>query len=219
MPPDSEFVTSPLWKKFRDRPIWVLSLSEREHRLRDALALIAIRDFLPPERSGQTTYATITLDETGMPVTAWPKIPATAGIVVLGRPSLFGPSLRHIQSELVPRLGYRLASDDPQNCEYRTIVVDGVQEQFRSPSFTSQRAADPHADELYDHGIVYSGWYGEQPVMLVSGTSTVGTWGCVKYVTARADCDDPRSQGDPQGVIRAFVPRGDACFLGRPTKH
>jgi hypothetical protein len=61
------FFEYPLWRRFHGRQIWVLSLSEPEHRLRDARALLCLRDFLPAPAFGQCTYATVTINSGAPP--------------------------------------------------------------------------------------------------------------------------------------------------------
>jgi hypothetical protein len=188
-----------------------MSLSESEHRLRDARALIALRDFLPPESSGQTTYATITLDESSHTITQWPRIPSDAGIVVLGRPSLFGIELKHqMEVHWTPSLGFRLISDDPKDECYRTIEACGTKDRYSCPPFAVQRRTA--GKQLFDYGIFYSGWSHDRPIVLLAGTSTVGTWACVKYAVEYPKSFDVRWQEDVQGIVRASVDNVVECF-------
>ena len=59
--------------------------------MRDARALMALRQFLPPEESGITTYRTVTIGEREAP--HWPEEIAASpdsGVIIVGRPALFG---------------------------------------------------------------------------------------------------------------------------------
>ncbi|SRR5579871_5346844 len=203
----SSFFANPLWRRFHNRPIWVVSLSDLEHRLRDARALIDLQEFLPPRSSGRCTYHTITLGDHGHPVSQWPAIPADAGVVIIGRPALFGPEIAHqIEHVWTPSLGFQFESNDPQTgASYRSIKAIGTDSVFKCPLWGDQRAKRPPPAELFDYGIVYCGWNQERPVMLLSGTGTAGTWGCVKFVTDPPSPYDLRWQQEVQGVIRASV--------------
>jgi len=204
------FTTHPLWRKFQGRPIWVLSLSDTEHRLRDARALICLRDFLPHPKSGQCTYVWVTLDDNNRLLSQLPSgIPPNAGVVILGRPALFGSEVDELMKRCRPSLFYEFASDDPSNAsKYRTIlrhatVPSHASNDFVCPSFAEQRRAN--AKELQDYGIVASGWADNHPIMLLAGTSSVGTWGCVEYATRYPEPFDTCWQENIQGVIKASV--------------
>jgi len=71
--------------------------------------------------------------------------------------------------------------------------------------FDDQRGADPSPDQLSDLGIVYSGYHGTRPVVVLAGSSTVSTWGCAVWATQMRDCTDLRWWGEVQGVIKCRV--------------
>src|SRR5437867_10761932 len=97
------FFTLPFWRNFQNRQILVLVLSEREHRLRDAWAHMRLREFLPPEDSKRTTFVPITI--AGRTVSGWPgKINPEVGVIILGRPSLFGEGAQVLLRECNPPL-------------------------------------------------------------------------------------------------------------------
>lgn len=214
----ASFFVHPLWKKFQNRPIFVICLSDPEHRLRDANAIIRLREFLPPPESGIVTYVTVTVHEERPSV--WPKIPAGAGIVILGRPAFFGPMAEEFLRVCRPSLGFQFESDDrTMVSKYRTIAMRDVKPKpFRCPSFMEQCKGRALPVSLYDYAIIYSGWdlgasgSAPRPVMLVAGTSTLGTWGGVTYMTEPPFGDDIRWQEDIQGVVRTDAKNTPEAF-------
>jgi hypothetical protein len=199
--PDS-FFRNPLWRNFQNRKIRVVSLSEPEHRLRDALALIGLRDFLPPVSSGRCDFERVTVD--GPIVPRLPAFNEQEGVVLLGRPFLFGPSAMKFISGLNPPLLYRFESNDPtQSNAYRTIEGPGGT-RFESEAFVQRR--NRRETDLKDGAILYAGWRGRNPLMILAGTSTVGTWGAAQYATSDVDdVDDVRWQQEVQGIIESSV--------------
>jgi hypothetical protein len=171
-----------------------------------------LRDFLPPSDSGLTTFTVVTLHEEH-PTANWPRIPDNAGIVILGRPALFGFNCTQLLSQCRPALAYRFKSDSKQGDaseDYRTILADTLDgPEFVCATFARQKSAVPKPDSLFDFALVYSGWQrpgnkgADRPVMVLAGTSTLGTWGAVKWATDELLPDDVRWQEDVQGVIRA----------------
>ena len=98
---------------------------------------------------------------------------------------------------------------DP-NRFYRTILADTLEgPECVCPTFAKQRSARPKPDSLFDPAFVYSGWQrpgnreADRPVLVLAGSSTLGTWGAVKWTTDELPPDDVRWQEDVQGVIRA----------------
>ena len=214
----TSFFRHPLWRKFQDRQIYVLCASDTEHRLRDAKPIIRIRDFLPPE-SPRCVYAISTVQPRGR--ATWPgsKIPPDAGVIILGRPALFGA--QRFLEQCRPKLKYRFESDQPdQPTKYRTIIAEGVEmSRFKCPLFATQLRSRPTPKSLYDYGLVYSGWQPHRsdeqyrPVMLLAGTSTLGTWGAVKYVTEDVvRSNDVRWQEDVQGIVRGQAENTSEAF-------
>ncbi len=156
------FYDHPLWRDCQRRPIWVVSLTEPEHRMRDAKAILHLRDFLPPTSSGLCTLATVT---TGLKQTPrWPTVPADAAIVLVGRPSLFGSAAERLVQEATPPLLYSFGSkEQKQVADYRSIAVHG----FNAPTFPCLSFRDQRksgAKELSDLGIVYRGWSKGHPL-------------------------------------------------------
>jgi hypothetical protein len=180
-----------------------------------------LRDFMPPSDSGLCTYVVQTVH--GSSPATWPesKIPFDAGVVVLGRPAVFGAKAEGFFRQCLPSSGYGFESGDPgTNERYRTIRVDDARSQhICCPSFTTQKGA-----YLYDYGLVYSGWQTPaeekpRPVMLLAGTSTLGTWGAVKYATEVVPPDDVRWYDDVQGIVRAEALNSPEAFEDVEVKH
>jgi hypothetical protein len=109
-----------------------------------------------------------------------------------------------------PSPGFRLVSDDPQDDRYRTIEACGTEDRFSCPPFAVQRKA--FAKQLFDYGIFYSGWSHNRPVVLLAGTSTVGTWACVNHAVEYPKPFDLRWQEDVQGIVKASVDNVVECF-------
>ncbi len=194
-----------------------LRRSDTEHRLRDAKAIMRLRDFLPPTDSGICTFVVATVHNNGS--ATWPgsRIPADAGLVVLGRPALFGSDGFKIIETCRPVLSYSFEANDAGKPEYRTIVADDVTSKvLNCPSFEQQRRTSRIPPVLFDYGLVYSGWQPTQPeprpFMQLAGTSTLGTWGAVKFVTDEVMANDMRWQEDVQGVVRAETADSPEAF-------
>ena len=214
----TSYFRHPLWKKFQGRQIYVLCASDTEHRLRDAKAIMRLRDFLPPSESGMCVYAISTVHSHGRAI--WPasKIPPEAGVIILGRPALF--SAQTFMDQCRPKLGYSFESDRPEeSTKYRTIITEGLERaRFKCPLFATQLRVRPAPKSLYDYGLVYSGWRSHKadgqcrPVMLLAGTSTLGTWGAVRYVTEEVPPYDVRWQDDIQGIVRAQAENTPEAF-------
>jgi len=215
--PKLSFFQHPFWRPFVGREVFVVSLSEPEHRLRDARALIALRDFLPPEESGLTSYFTVTVGGAEKP--HWPEMVLRnpeAGVVVLGRPSsrLHGEEAQAFLKQCAPPLLYQFGSDDPKipaighNIAYRSIVgqFDGRHD-FPGASFQGQQGG-----EVRDLGIIYSGFHGKRPVAILAGSSTISTWGCVVAVTKELPGSEPFWRGNVQGIIRAAAANTPRAF-------
>jgi hypothetical protein len=205
VPPLASYFEHPLWRPFHGRHVWVLSLSEPEHRLRDARALLCLRDFLPAPSFGMCTYATVTING-GSPPTV-PTIPQNAGVVVIARPGLFGGAIKKVldQSKLYPPLMFEFGDDRPDHADYRAIRVPGGSP-IRCPSFAEQKTQRrAPEEELRDYAIVYVGASDGRPVMLLAGTSSVGTWGAVRYVTTWPSGSDERWREHIQGVVEVTV--------------
>ena len=113
------FFSNPVWRRYTGRPIWVVSLSDPEHRLRDALGLDGLVEH--PRRlvaGGRCTGRS--LWEDNCPISDWPQIPPDAGVIVLGRLLLF-PGLLKETDKWWPALGYKFKSNHPSDPDYRTI--------------------------------------------------------------------------------------------------
>ncbi|MBW7990803.1 MAG: hypothetical protein FVQ84_12420 [Planctomycetes bacterium] len=204
---DYNFFQHPMWQKYHNRPIWIITLSETEHRLRDARAILALAEFLPPKNAG-TMFAAVTIGD--KPATGFPKIPEDAGIVLVGRPSLFGKEIERLLKSLTPPIYYTFKSNESNTSDYRTIICPD--REFKCQTFIEQKCHSPAPSELKDTAIVYSGWQGDRPVTVLSGTSTVGTWGAVQYVNSISPGNDVRWQQDVQGVVEASVHNRDEAF-------
>jgi hypothetical protein len=214
---NQSFFTNPLWRKFQDSRITVHRLSDGEHRLRDAYANMFLKEFLPPD----TRFLTHSVNGIRGLATGSDN---EGGIVILGRPSLFPKRIRSMLKKGQPPLLYHFASDKKSDApDYRSIVRKGLprlRKRARRPeidkkllceSFDQQRRSDP--EKLSDNAIVYSGWHGKRPLMLLAGSSTVGTWGAVHYVTkAQLPVEKAIWQLDVQGVVRAEVWADDEAF-------
>ena len=207
------FFLNPFWRKFVRRKIIVVSLSEPEHRLRDARTMIALRSFLPPEESGLTTYRTVTI--AGKEAPHWPEeISASpdAGVILVGRPALFGEESLAFVESLNPALIYSFYRNSCPNQliqtrkDYRTIVAPlAAKRRFECELFDESRRRLPRQPRLKDLGIVYSGWSGSRPVAVFGGSSSVSTWGAAAWSMETPKQDDLRWQQDVQGVIEASV--------------
>lgn len=201
-------LSHPIWRKFAGRRLTILRLSDEEHRLRDAHALLRLERFLQPFHP---RYETITLDGARQPI-----IDADDGIVILGRPSLYPRSVQDLIRDLVPRLMYEFSSDDPSDHDdYRTIRRIGSQSTDLPRGVSWSRSPDAMGD-LTDYAFIHSGWRGRQPVIVLAGSSTVGTWGAADCVTRNpgdAGAVTIWEEDDVQAVVAATVPRtrvGDA---------
>ena len=183
-----------------------------------------LRDFLPPSDSGLCTYAVSTVH--GRSPAIWPEstIPSDAGVVILGRPALFGPKAHNFSQQCSPSCGYAFEADVPgELAKYRTILAeDATARRFSCPSFKSQLRAKPTPAHLYDYGLIYSGWQGPEekarPVMLLAGTSTLGTWGAVEFATGSVQPEDVRWYEDVQGIVRAEALNSPEAFEGVDAK-
>jgi len=200
------FFSHPFWQNLQDCRLRILSLSEPEHRVRDALALIRIHEYLPAR---QCVFERITID--GPEPRRLPPLVAGDGLILLGRPSLFGDSALKLLGELSPPLLFRFASNNPADgAPYRTITGPFGPDQESKPY---DRGRSSGLELVNDYGIVYSGWKGPIPVVILAGTSTVGTWGAVQYASSAVeDLDDPRWQREIQCVVRASVSSSRSAF-------
>jgi hypothetical protein len=193
------FFSNPLWQNFQNCKVRVVSLSEPEHRLRDALALMCLRDFLPPRRR---SCERVTIDGPEPP--QLPALQEGDGLVLLGRPSLFGRSCLDLIRKVSPPLLYSFCSDrSTERTPYRTIAGP------LGPLLESEpydRLRGQGRTNVDDCAIVYAGWKGRIPIMILAGTSTVGTWGAAEYAVSDVEgVDDVRWQREIQGVVRASV--------------
>lgn len=209
---DRAFFAHPLWQKFQGRAVTVCRLSDGEHKLRDAYATILLKEYLPPD----TRFMTFVVDRKNQPALGGDR---EGGLVILGRPSLFPQQVRSLLDELKPPLLYRFESDSTSNTKsYRSIVRTGLLREDKRRSgtmgFAGKSFGEQEGGTLSDNAIVYSGWRGSQPVMVLAGSSTVGTWGAAHYVTKAAEVDEPAIwQQDVQGIVQAQVAStGDGAF-------
>lgn len=200
------FDSNPFWQNFQERRLRIISLSETEHRLRDALALMRLHEFLPTR---QCVFERVTIG--GPEPRRLPPLLAEDGLVLLGRPSLFGNSASRLLGELSPPLLLRFGSERPADgAPYRTITGP-IGPDYESKPYDRNR--DSGQEQVNDYAIVYSGWKGPNPVMILAGTSAVGTWGAAQYVASMVDdLDDPRWQREMQCVIRASVSSSRSAF-------
>jgi hypothetical protein len=214
------YFLNPFWRKFVGSKTVVVNLSEPEHRMRDARTVIALRQFLPPEESGLTTYRTVTVG--GREAPHWPdEISASpdTGVIIVGRPALFGEEALSFLDGCEPSLVY---SFQRNNCpdqllqtrrDYRAIVAPlAVNRRFQSELFDESRRREPRPSRLKDLGIVYSGWRESRPVVVFGGSSTVSTWGCAVWSTQAPGIGDLRWHQDVQGIIEASVVNTPRAF-------
>jgi len=184
----------------------IFCLSEEEHKVRDARALLCLQEFflstghhcniVPISVRGGLTEDYI-LEATQSSIKG-------EGVVFVGRPSKFGSWASTLATTLFPRLHYGFASDDDSDDDYRRVTGPGS---FgtRIPSFSKQREKKIRPLSLVDHAFFYFGWYGEYPVAWLAGTSTVGTWGAARFVTQvlKESCvKEEFSQGTLEVVVQ-----------------
>lgn len=202
----NSFFNNPFWQNFQDRRLHIVSLSEPEHRVRDALALMRLHDFLPKR---QCVFERVTIG--GPEPRRLPPLQEGDGLVLLGRPSLFGDFAERLLTELSPPLLLRFGSENPADgAPYRTIS-GSIGPSHESTPY--DRGRSKRQEQVNDYAIVYSGWKKPNPVMILAGTSTVGTWGAAQYAASAVDdLDDPRWQHEIQCVIRASVSSSRSAF-------
>lgn len=133
-----------------------------------------------------------------------PRLAEGEGLVLIGRPALFGTSASRLITELTPPLLYRFRSDDPSaGTAYRTIAGPAGPVRESEP-FNRQRESG--REDVEDCAIVYTGWKSKSPILILAGTSTAGTWGAAQYAaSAVEEVDDVRWQCEIQGVLRTSV--------------
>ena len=175
-----------------------------------------LQEFLLTSGAPHVSWAQVTLGARGP--RNWPQMPKDSGLIVVGRPSLFGNGLTTLLDTADPPMGYEFFSNEPtRRRDYRTIrrmwdaSVHKEERLIRCPLFSDLRKR--RNPRLTDNALIYIGWQGGRPLMMLAGTSAVGSWGAAQYVTeAPRHSADFRNHETMQGVIAASVRNSPLAF-------
>ena len=190
MPLDATF-----WREFHERPtgIYFMVAPEGAHHFRDAVSIVEISRVFPHVLT-QVGFCPIIPGRTAI------ESPASGeGIVILGRPSHFRSELMQdwLTERLFPPLQFSFDSNKPGEQGYRTIRCLLTREKEKEQEKEQERVytapnwrESPSSSSLEDYALVYLGqariYENDEPVpcLILSGTSTLGTWGASVFATS-----------------------------------
>ncbi len=171
------------WREFYERPtvIYFLAHPQGESHFRDVVSLMEITRVFPHGLT-QVRFCPVV---PGMP----PESPTPGeGIIILGRPEHYQSDFinKRIVENLFPPLRLTFDSNDPSAKGYRTMNCDLTEKHY---NVVRERDAPAHL-QLEDFAMVYYGqvraYESEEssPCLILSGTSTLGTWGASVFATS-----------------------------------
>jgi hypothetical protein len=171
------------WREFYERPttLYFLVHPEGGFHFRDVVSLIEISRVFPNGVT-QLRSCPVNPDKTKIQSPA-PGEP----IVILGRPEHFRSELlqKWVTTRLFPPLQFRFDSNDPRSPGYRTIRCLLTNRDYSAPD---GRGSLGHPQE--DYALIYLGqaaiYENDElsPCLILSGTSTLGTWGASMFATS-----------------------------------
>ena len=173
-----------LWREFYERPtiVYFMTHPEGEYHFRDVVSLMEISRVFPHGLT-QVRFCPVIPGVTPL------ESPAPGeGIIILGRPEHFRSEFiqERILDNLCPPLRLSFKSNDPHERGYRTLrcILNG--KDYSAPYGRD----DPSQLRFEDYALVYLGqarpYEGEEssPCLILSGTSTLGTWGATVFTTS-----------------------------------
>ena len=172
------------WREFYERPtvIYFLAHPQGESHFRDVVSLMEISRVFPHGLT-QVRFCPV------IPGVTAPEGPAPGeGIIILGRPEHYQSNFinEQIIANLFPPLRMAFHSNDPNEEGYRTLGCDLTEKQYNVPR---EQDAPGHL-QMEDFAMVYYGqarvYESEEtsPCLILSGTSTLGTWGASVFATS-----------------------------------
>jgi hypothetical protein len=190
--------------------IYFMSQPEGAHHFRDVFSLMEISRVFPHGHT-QVRFSPVNPGITGL------ESPAPGeGIVILGRPSHFRSDLiqKWMAERLFPPLQFCFDSDELGELGYRTLRCLLAPE--KNHTAPNGRESLSHAD-LEDYALVYLGqariYENEEasPCLILSGTSTLGTWAGSVFATSPHRLDrhvghSPWFQGVLSAALRLPAP-------------
>jgi hypothetical protein len=195
---------STFWREFQERPtvIYFMVHPKGGFHFRDVVSLMEMSRVFPQGLT-KVRFCPIIPGVTGV------ESPSPGdGIIILGRPSHFRSELiqKWITRDLFPPLQFHFTGNDPEEPGYRTIrCLLKVKDQDYTAPYGRESLSPP---PLEDCALVYLGqvqiYEGEEtsPCLILSGTSTLGTWGASVFATSPA-LVQKHAENSPwfQGVI------------------
>jgi hypothetical protein len=172
------------WQEFvrRSTIVYFMVRPEGEHHFRDVVSLMEIgRGF--PHGLTQLRFCPVIPG-----VTALESPVPGEGIIILGRPEQFRSDFidERILQTLSPRLQFSFQSNEPEERGYRTLRCHLAAKEYTAPpsldTLTEPRLED-YAQVYFGHARVYESEE-PSPCLILSGSSTLGTWGASVFVTS-----------------------------------
>ncbi|HKA54247.1 MAG TPA: hypothetical protein VKJ47_11355 [Candidatus Binatia bacterium] len=173
-----------LWREFYERStiVYFMARPEGESNFRDVVSLMEISRVFPHGLT-QVRFCPV------IPGVTTLESPAPGeGIIILGRPEHFRSEFiqERIIDNLYPPLRLSFKSNDPKKPGYRTVHCALTGKDYNAPNDRD----DPSQLRLEDYALVYLGqarpYESEEsaPCLILSGTSTLGTWGATVFTTS-----------------------------------
>jgi hypothetical protein len=172
------------WREFTDRPtvIYIRADPRGEAYFRDVVSLLEISRVFPHGLT-QVRFCPV------IPGVTPPESPAPGeGIIILGRPEHYQSDFinERIVENLFPPLRMAFDSNDLSDKSYRTVTCALTEKHYNVPR---ERDTPAHL-QLEDFAMIYYGqaraYESEEtsPCLILSGTSTLGTWGASVFATS-----------------------------------
>lgn len=172
------------WREFYERPtiVYFMAHPKGESHFRDVVSLMEISRVFPHGLT-QVRFCPVIPGVTPL------ESPAPGeGIIILGRPEHFRSEFiqERIINNLSPPLCFSFKSNDSKKRGYRTLHCALTGKDYTAPDGRD----DPAQLRLEDFTLVYLGqarpYVSEEssPCLILSGTSTLGTWGATVFATS-----------------------------------